>query len=289
MNHTTTVSACCGATFKYVKLAEHNKPICDKCGYPCTPTHSPKIGIDETMYASNQGTIQTTGTTPTETVSDKWVKKLKEAEEQDEIDSEKMIKAGLLPKGCINPRNYARVRKEMAETTYLFHPDNHLLDIKPTESDKDMEWRQDYKTSFCRECYGTTKTIMGKCDECKANKPIPEPTVEKWEERVCELIPNDKQEPDKLLDYIRTLLSHSVQEAKAEREKIVIADDGDYVKVPMTVIKHIWDMRMPQTSHWRESGEIHYNKAIEDILRLIKPNILSTLNTKASLKQEEGK
>ena len=51
-----------------------------------------------------------------------WEKRLKEAEEQDKIDSEKMIKAGLLQKGCIYPRNYARVRREMAEEQYYSAP-----------------------------------------------------------------------------------------------------------------------------------------------------------------------
>lgn len=74
----------------------------------------------------NRGFMEKHKCPPTERVSDKWVKKLKEAEEQDKIDSEKMIKAGLLPKGCINPINYARVRREMAESTAYNPP------IEPT-------------------------------------------------------------------------------------------------------------------------------------------------------------
>lgn len=57
-------------------------------------------------------------------------------------------------------------------------------------------------------------------------------------------------------------------------KKVTRVSDADYVRVPMTVIAHIWDMRMPQTRNWRETGEMHYNKAIEDVLRLISPEKL---------------
>ena len=83
---------------------------------------------------------------------------------------------------------------------------------------------------------------------------------------------------DEIVETIKQILIEALQTAERRgREEVLTADDGDYVKVPMTVIKHIWDMRMPQTPHWRESGEIHYNKAIEDILRLIKPKVLAPL------------
>ena len=83
---------------------------------------------------------------------------------------------------------------------------------------------------------------------------------------------------DEIVETIKPILIEALQTAERRgREEVLTADDGDYVKVPMTVIKHIWDMRMPQTPHWRESGEIHYNKAIEDILRLIKPKVLAPL------------
>lgn len=104
--------------------------------------------------------------------------------------------------------------------TYLFHPDNHLLDKKPTESDKDMEW---------------------------TTNPPTEPTVEKWEEilkkaekyvRANSVYYGNDQYRLSMTDWLyfikgvaNEVEAHSVQEAKAEERKLVVGEIKDNLRV----------------------------------------------------------
>jgi len=113
-----------------------------------------------------------------------------------------------------------------------------------------------------------------------------EPTVEKWEERVVELLKSyiwtaagrpvnlDRFDYTKMIKLFRTILSHSVQEAKA----------GEAKKTAMDIIHLLDDLEVKQpedlkTDNWRNWKYIR-NSIVDKYGILTQLRTESTLNTK---------
>lgn len=129
-----------------------------------------------------------------------------------------------------------------------------------------------------------------------------EPTVEGWEDKVKHLVQVLWEEGESgeafqrssveeffddwnntFIDFIRNTIAHSVQEAKAEERSRIWKEGWKLIE---------WH-KNPKNQF---AGILHANatiNAIQDLLEKVRPSgntpENSTLNTKTSLKQEEGK